>query len=208
MGSTEALPAEEYANIALHRICLHLPALAEYLNSSRGHPHPCGRARLEIVSLVIGLVKTGRRMALLAIKQSQIVSRCLDLFFKHPWNCILHNSVTTLVSEVLATGASAGEGRELVHGLLQRGGLAETLVQEYVRDAGCKRGRVGYMAHLHLICTRLHDFCACVPDCSGAVFPVTGWFDLVVPSARATLEVYASELVPRDVPKRKEKRKK
>jgi len=209
---TMATTPRQLAVYAINRICHHLPELAEFIGGDSGRiavtpggKFPAaGRARLEIVKLLTVLIKTGRSSVLKAVRESQALPRCLVSFFRHPFNCVLHNAVSDLISEALVAGAStAAEGLNLVIAFLRDGEVSKCFLTEYLRDeerqnAGPrnKLERVGYMAHLHLLTVRLSDFCTCVPQCAGLLVKADGWLSLVLPGARAALEIYSMELGP------------
>lgn len=210
VDSNRSTPRKPGCNDSLMQsVCVSLPRVRALLDAAlgagppslemaHGPVVPIGSTTLDVVHLLTMLVRSGRDMVLDAVLNEQLLPRCLELFFRHPWSSLLHNAVRELVIEALTGDGSTH--RRLALSLLREGGLAERLVAEYgmewqLREEGKRRSaRVGYMGQLHEICCELRRYGARVPEANEALAAVPGWTDDVLPALDATTKVEADPL--------------
>jgi len=193
----------------MREICLQFPRIRGLLDATldrtaslslpNGIVNPVGSTTLEVVNLIAMLARTGCAGIFEAMLQEQLLPRCLELFFRHPWSSLLHNAIKLLVSEVLS--ASDGERPRLVLSLIRDGGLVERLAAEYKEEelelrGGARRRdpRVGYMGQVQAMCCELRDYGMRVPECGAALQAVSGWSDVILPAIDATQRVQAEKL--------------
>jgi len=211
--STDPQWFEGQGNVLLREICQHLPARARgfldnvlsrekiEMSTPMGVVNALGSTPLEVVNLLTMLVRTGSAMILEALLREAILPRCLKLFFRHPWNNLLHNSVRGLLSEVLSGYDSERPG--LTVALLQEGGVIDLIVAAYsaeqelkdLRQTGIRQrhSRVGYMGHLHQICCQLREYATQVPQVADAL-GVEGWENVVLPAVDATTKLMVEQM--------------
>eukprot|EP00927_Polykrikos_kofoidii_P085498 TRINITY_DN931_c0_g1_i1.p1 TRINITY_DN931_c0_g1~~TRINITY_DN931_c0_g1_i1.p1 ORF type:complete len:1044 (+),score=194.98 TRINITY_DN931_c0_g1_i1:44-3133(+) len=190
-------------------VASHLPRIRSYLDKalskcsqtprspSTSSTNLVGSTTLEVVNLFTMLVRTGSSLVLEAMLREQLLLKCVELFFRHPWSTLLHNAVTALIGEVMSGGA----GMKLVLNLLCDGGLLERIVAEYKAEREIKtsrtkpRGpRVGYMGHLHSLCCDLRDYGCRASEVSSALQAQPGWTDIVVVGLDEALRVLSEQL--------------
>jgi len=208
-GDCPAMLLEARGAAVMHEISSHLPRMRELLDAlisnsltlqmPIGAVSAVGSLTFEVINLLTLLVRTGCPDVLEVVLREQLLPKCLEVFFRHPWSSLLHNSVKLLVSEVLSS--LDGPRPKLAVGLLREGGLLQRLVSEYSAEASEVRSgqrrrhsRVGYMGHLHSICIEVRDFSMRSPECSAVLAAVDGWRDVVLPALDATTCVQAEEL--------------
>mmetsp|Transcript_49824 Transcript_49824/g.108370 ORF Transcript_49824/g.108370 Transcript_49824/m.108370 type:complete len:614 (-) Transcript_49824:135-1976(-) len=193
----------------MQEICNHFPRIRLLLDKALGDDSSVampigtisaiGNTSLEVVNLISMLTRTGHNAILEAILREQLLPRCLELFFRHPWSSLLHNSVKSLVSEVMTS--TAGIRQSLIAALLSEGGLAERFIEEYKAEATeradgirYRHVRVGYMGHLHLMCTELCEYGSRAVQVKDALSQFSGWRDEILPALDATKKTQAEEL--------------
>eukprot|EP00927_Polykrikos_kofoidii_P085499 TRINITY_DN931_c0_g2_i1.p1 TRINITY_DN931_c0_g2~~TRINITY_DN931_c0_g2_i1.p1 ORF type:complete len:1019 (+),score=193.25 TRINITY_DN931_c0_g2_i1:26-3058(+) len=195
----------------IKEVTSHLPRLRSFLDKTLSEcpqtplspatssTNLVGSTTLEMVNLFTMLVRTGSSLVLESVLREQLLGRCVELFFRHPWSTLLHNAVKELIGEVMSD--IDGIRPKLLLDLLCDGGLLERIVGEYaaeweVRASSTKpRGpRVGYMGHLHNLCCDLREYGCRVPEIGSALQAQVGWTDNVVVALEATLKVQSEQL--------------
>jgi len=84
----------------------------------------------------------------------------------------------------------------LIEQLLWECGLVERIIAEYrceqAYTAGPKRRppRVGYMGHLHIMCSVICELGHRIPECGARLSSADGWSDIVFPSVEAVLHIH------------------
>jgi len=157
-----------------------------------------GGTTLEVMTLLTMLVRTGCEEILEVMHKQDILPRCLEIFFRHPWSSLLHFQIRSMLDEVLSSGG--GVRQALVLKLLTEGGLAQRIVNEYREESQYSSGerkkhpRVGYMGHLHHMCQQLQSFGSNVAECGQALEAVDGWTDVVLPAIAATEKLHTDQL--------------
>mmetsp|Transcript_31410 Transcript_31410/g.56936 ORF Transcript_31410/g.56936 Transcript_31410/m.56936 type:complete len:1075 (-) Transcript_31410:92-3316(-) len=194
----------------MREVASHLPRLREVLDSSlsqapsanglempQGSICAVGGLILEVVNLISTLSRTGLEVILEAVLTNQLLPRCIDVFFRHPWSSLLHNAVSQLVSEVLMN--SEGCRADLVRQLLQEACFADRLVQEFSAEADLKasetkqkHARVGYMGHLYQMGCELRDFESA--EVREIMSSTTGWNTVVLPALEAIHRIHDEQL--------------
>lgn len=199
--------------VLIREVCTHMPRIRALLDAALnpgvskvlqmpvGAANAVGSTTLEVINLLTMLVRTGSPFVFEALLQDELLPRCLELFFRHKWSSLLHNAVRLLLSEVL--GGTEGQRSTLVLRLLQEGGLAKRLVSEYEAEWGLSKmseglklrhPRVGYMGHLHAMCTELRSYGSQVPEVGAALTSTTGWTESVIPALSATDKIQSEAL--------------
>lgn len=160
----------------LREVASHFPRLREGLDAGlaqatedpslsmpQGRISPVGGTTLEVISLIATVARSGLDVILEALLRHQLLPRCIEVFFRHPWSSLLHNSVKQLLLEVLS--GTDPLRQELIRQLLNEGRLAHRLASEYAAEAAWKaapkkprHSRTGYMGHLYLIACELRDY--------------------------------------------------
>ncbi|CAE7333299.1 Ppp6r3, partial [Symbiodinium natans] len=160
----------------LREVASHFPRLREVLDAGlaqaaedpslampQGRICPVGGTTLEVISLIATVARSGLDVILEALLNHQLLPRCVEVFFRHPWSSLLHNSVKQLLLEVLS--GTDHLRQELIRQLLKEARLAQRLASEYAAEAAWKaatvkprHARVGYMGHLFLIACELRDY--------------------------------------------------
>jgi hypothetical protein len=209
--SASACPAawlSAHGAALMRDICLHLPRLRTMLegvlkrgpppapSSATCHSNVLGSTVLEVIGLLSMIVRTGSPEVLEAVLNEQLLPRCLEMFFQHPWSSLLHNAIVGLISSVAS--ATDGVRPELVLSLL-REGLGERLVEEYQAEAalfGTRQPgpRVGYMGHLYNVCCEFQDYGSRVPEVGSAFSALSGWSDVVLPELERITAVHAQDM--------------
>jgi len=192
----------------MREVASHFPRLRDLLDSSlqdapaeiempQGRIHAVGGMTMEVVSLISTLSRTGLDVILEAVLKHQLLSRCIEVFFRHPWSNLLHNAVKLLLSEVLSS--SDGCRADLVRQLLQKVRFAERLVQEYSAEAEVKaletkprHARVGYMGHVYNMCCELRDFDSA--EVRDMLASTDGWKTVVLPALEDTKKIHDEQL--------------
>mmetsp|Transcript_8420 Transcript_8420/g.15833 ORF Transcript_8420/g.15833 Transcript_8420/m.15833 type:complete len:886 (+) Transcript_8420:37-2694(+) len=197
----------------MRELCSQLPRLRAILDASleRTSPLPSpggeinaiGSTTLEVLGLLAMLARTGCTAILEALLQEQLLPRCLELLFRHPWSSLLHNTVKLTISEIFSTSEGAVRPA-LVLAFLRDSGLVERVVSEFTKhelEVKTQQGasgripcRVGYMGHLHSICCELEEYGLKVPECGAALQAISGWSDIVLPALEATHRVHEEKL--------------
>lgn len=197
----------------MRELCSQLPRLRAILDASleRTSPLPSpggeinaiGSTTLEVLGLLAMLARTGCTAILEALLQEQLLPRCLELLFRHPWSSLLHNTVKLTISEIFSTAEGAVRPA-LVVAFLRDSGLVERVVSEFTKhelEVKTQQGasgripcRVGYMGHLHSICCELQEYGSKVPECGAALQAISGWSDTVLPALEATHRVHEEKL--------------
>jgi len=197
----------------MRELCSQLPRLRAILDASleRTSPFPSpggeiyaiGSTTLEVLGLLAMLARTGCTSILEVLLQEQLLSRCLELLFRHPWSSLLHNTVKLTISEIFSTSEGAVRPA-LVVAFLRDSGFVERVVSEFTEhelEVNAQQGasgripcRVGYMGHLHSICCELQEYGAEVPECGAALQAISGWSDTVLPALEATHRVHEEKL--------------
>eukprot|EP00435_Cladocopium_sp_Y103_P002614 s622_g1.t1 len=157
----------------MREVAGHFPSFRQLLDTSlqegetnrslampQGSIKAVGGTTLEVISLITTLSRSGLEVILEAMLKHQLLPRCLQVFFQHPWSSLLHNCVKQLVVEVLS--GSDPLRQQLSKQLLKEACLAERIVEEYAAEASWKatkqkHARVGYMGHLFLMSTALQE---------------------------------------------------
>ncbi|CAE7944906.1 unnamed protein product, partial [Symbiodinium sp. KB8] len=99
----------------LREVASHFPRLREGLDAGlaqatedpslsmpQGRISPVGGTTLEVISLIATVARSGLDVILEALLRHQLLPRCIEVFFRHPWSSLLHNSVKQLLLEVLS----------------------------------------------------------------------------------------------------------
>lgn len=187
----------------------HFPRLRQLLDSSleeslslampQGTVCAVGSSTFEVVDLISTLSKTGLDVILEAVLNNELLPRCIDVFFRHPWSNLLHNSVKALLSEVLSGFGSLRP--ELVHQLLKEARFADRVVEEYSEEARLKssdvkqkHARVGYMGHLFLMACELQEFASKCPEVGSVLSSTQGWEETVLPALETLQRIHGEQL--------------
>jgi len=193
----------------MREVILYIPRIRALLDAVLGRgvdmvPLPggevpgVGSTTVEVMNLLTMLVRTDSEAIYEAMQQEHLLPRCLEIFFRHPWSSLLHNSVSLMLKDVL--GSTSGVRPALVLQLLQENGLVERLVNEYRVEKEYSSGprkrhpRVGYMGHLHEMCQGLVFFGRDVEQCGAALEAVSGWTDVVLVSIALIDKQYGEKL--------------
>lgn len=196
----------------MREVCAYFPRIRSLLDAvlarSNADPDidrcPFGKApwlggtTLEVLNLLTMLARTGSEEIFEGIHAHDLLPRCIQIFFLHPWSSMLHCSVRTMLAEVLSS--TEGVRPALVLRLLQNGGLVERVVNEYREENKYSSGgrqrcpRVGYMGQLHHMCQGLGKFASQVQDCRTALEAVDGWLDVVQPAVSKTDRLHGEQL--------------
>lgn len=201
----------ERRHVSLMReICSYFPRLrdlldialqqSDALNMPQGKICPVGSTTLEVVSLISTLTRTGSDVVFEEILNTGLLPCCVEVFFRHCWSSLLHNSVTLLLSEVLAS--SEGNRPKLVDQLLNEAHFASRLVQEYTADVEWSRlapkqrhARVGYMGQLFTISTQLRDYgVRCSSQVREQLASTAGWTEVVLPTLEGIQRLHSLPL--------------
>jgi hypothetical protein len=78
------------------------PAMPAIINTTGKLDPPLGCIRMKVVDLLHALVLTGDAVVEQKIIESKALSVVMDLFFKYEWCNILHNTVKSMIDEILA----------------------------------------------------------------------------------------------------------
>ncbi|CAJ1373681.1 unnamed protein product, partial [Effrenium voratum] len=189
----------------MREVAGHFPRLRDLLDNSleeapqemtmpQGSIPAAGGTTLEVISLISTVARSGLDVILEAVLSNQLLPRCVEVFFRHPWSNLLHNSVKQLLLEVLSGGDSLRQ--QLVRQLLKEARLAERIVSEYAADAQWKKQRherVGYMGHLFLLSCELQDYGSRCPEVGEILASTPGWPD-VLARIDATQKVHREQL--------------
>lgn len=217
----------EHGQALVHELCSHFrrirSALDAALRRDTTAPMPLGPVNnvevttLEVISLLATLVRTGAVEVLESVLQNQLLPRCLEVFFNHPWSSLLHNAVKALFNAVVNPPCQGSEGalnestetrRKLMQQMLWEGGLVDRIIAEYEEErkyqsqgVGQRRKppRVGYMGHLHGMCHDIQEFGLRIPECGVNLASAMGWSDIVMPTVDASLRIQ-NELLGGGVP--------
>lgn len=200
----------ERRKVSLTReLASHFPRLRQLLDSSlneslslampQGTICAVGSSTFEVVDLISTLSRTGLDVILEAVLNNELLPRCIEVFFRHPWSNLLHNSVKALLSEVLSGFDSLRP--ELVHQLLREARFADRVVEEYSEEARLKssdvrqkHARVGYMGHLFLMACELREFASKCPEVGNILSSTQGWEETVLPALEALRQIHGEQL--------------
>eukprot|EP00931_Biecheleriopsis_adriatica_P061451 TRINITY_DN36950_c0_g1_i1.p1 TRINITY_DN36950_c0_g1~~TRINITY_DN36950_c0_g1_i1.p1 ORF type:complete len:1023 (+),score=217.79 TRINITY_DN36950_c0_g1_i1:83-3151(+) len=209
-NSEEWLERRRYA--LMKEVASHFPRLRELLESSlsqslsdmalvmpQGTICAVGGTTYEVVSLVSTLLRTGLEVILEAVLNNNLLPSCVEVFFRHPWSSMLHNSVRMMLSEVFSS--AEGSRIDLARQLLKEARFAERLVNEYSAEAEVKastlrqrHARVGYMGHLFHVACELRDLGSKLPEVSEMLMSTSGWAEVVLPALEALHSIHNEEL--------------
>eukprot|EP00811_Abedinium_folium_P006524 NODE_16012_length_1017_cov_4.326966.p1 GENE.NODE_16012_length_1017_cov_4.326966~~NODE_16012_length_1017_cov_4.326966.p1 ORF type:complete len:280 (-),score=96.76 NODE_16012_length_1017_cov_4.326966:146-985(-) len=119
MGSlADEAATARHGDKLVDEVCSHLWRVRAVLDASLAREPPTiampfgnvgavGFVTLEVVQLLTTLVRSSSETVLQEAQRERLLPVCLDIFFRHPWCSILHNSVAKLLSEVLASSSTA-----------------------------------------------------------------------------------------------------
>jgi len=184
-----SLIAEVSANFSKIRLLLDASGTsssAPALSMPTGAVRPVGQTILALLSLLTMLVKSGHLSILEAIQREDLVSACMRVMLRHPWNTLVHNAARGLISEIMSSPEAPRPA--LIEGLLRDSEFRRSLLSEFSLEkesrqaVGQSRQRVGFMGHLYLICGQLKDFAELAPQCKGVLLEIPGWEDVILPA--------------------------
>lgn len=208
-GAPAATLAEARSTSLMREVSSHLPRIRGLICASLeqttnvglpvGTVPAVGCTILEVLSLLTTLVRTGSTEFFEALLFEQLLPRCFEIFFRHPWSSLLHNSVRNLLSEIMSS--LDGTRTALVLCLLREGALLERIINEYAEEERYrsipgrkKHPRVGYMGILHNMCLDIREYGTRIPEVGALLASVSGWTDTVLPAVSATSRIHASDL--------------
>lgn len=71
------------------------------ITTTAGVISPLGPYRLKCIQFIIYLLRCNYQMVDVALVESKIISRCIDLFFQFKWNNILHSLIEVMIIYIL-----------------------------------------------------------------------------------------------------------
>jgi len=122
---------------------------------NRGDEESLGFYRLKVVEFIVAFVRTNYDCVSEIIIQQNVLSTCLQLFFKFDLNNFLHSLVEQLIDTILKS-----ENRVLQHHLLEQANLIGLIVDasnaneaQYQRPKGFRKPYMGYITAItvHLL---------------------------------------------------------
>ncbi|CAK0819405.1 unnamed protein product [Prorocentrum cordatum] len=209
LGTPSQTYLEAMEGDLMGEICRHFPRICELLDAAIerratqampiGTVPAAGNTCIVVVNLLVMLARTGSATVLDALSKHDLIPRCFELFFRHPWNNLLHNAVLELVTKVLSGVSDAVRPTLLVH-LLRERGLLERLVAEMQAEkehgppGSARHARVGYMGHLHMLCRKLLDYLVRHTSLNSVFSEVSGWTDTIIPAMHEHSAIVIAEL--------------
>jgi hypothetical protein len=133
------------------------------------------------------------------VSKQKLLPRCFEIFFRHPWNGLVHNAVFELTSKVIS-GVPDALRPALLADLLRGGNILERLVSEYEAEekhgppGSARHSRTGYMAHLHALCSELREYGMKFPECDAVLGEVSGWANTILPALDANRKITSEAL--------------
>ena len=85
------------------KLKLQTPPTSMYLGTFCEEIEPLGEHRLKNIELLIASIKIENEASWNSIAESEILNEIVKLFFKMPWNSILHNTVEVLINNCIYT---------------------------------------------------------------------------------------------------------
>jgi len=143
-----------------------------------GAIEPLGFHRLKIMEFFAILVRTNFKCVDTAIIKANVLSTCLDLFFRYMWNNFLHFTVEQMIQGILD-----GENEELKRALLVDSKLIKRIVDaskenetECAKPKGVRRG---YMGHITTISAGLVQTASADPVIDKLLSEIPEWGEYV-----------------------------
>ena len=126
------------------KLQLQTPATATYLGTFSEEIEPLGEHRLKLIELLIVSLKTESEDLWNSIASSEILTEVVKLFFKMPWNSILHNTV-----EILINNCICSHHRPLITSML----LTSDFISHMINTAFSPQSthRLGVLGHISRI---------------------------------------------------------
>jgi hypothetical protein len=122
----------------------------EKMSTTVGEIEPFGAHRLRILEFLLALAQTNYQCIDTALMNLDVFSRCLDVFFRFPWNNFVHATVEKLIETVFI---HENEGLKL--SLLVQCKLIDRLMEAYkdaqedrLKSKGVQKGYVGHLAKI------------------------------------------------------------
>mmetsp|Transcript_26405 Transcript_26405/g.48272 ORF Transcript_26405/g.48272 Transcript_26405/m.48272 type:complete len:731 (-) Transcript_26405:45-2237(-) len=211
---TKFLPA---ARACLDR-CIHGQKASSAAVTPMGKVSSVGTSTLDVINCLSMLAMTGWIPLLKGLREEDLLARCLEIFFGHPWSSLLHNSTQMFFATVMEIGISKKhktmhtpeEHREelkcLIKDLVVENGLLDRIVAEFEEErkfedaeqgrSRCPVSRVGYMGHLHAMLAKLQSASAGLPDveCVTLICTWSGFPQHVFPAMMATRKTQEAAL--------------
>jgi len=207
-GAPTANLAEARSTALIREVGGHLPRIRAYLCTSLeqtknvglpvGTVPSVGITILEVLSLLTTLVRTGSSEICEVLLAEQLLPRCFEVFFRHPWSSLLHNAVRSLLSEIMSSLDSTRTA--VILSLLREGALLERITAEYAEEEKYRAGgrkkhpRVGYMGVLHNMCLDIRDYGSRIVEIGAVLAAMSGWNDTVLPAVSATSRIHGADL--------------
>ncbi|GME96997.1 unnamed protein product [Ambrosiozyma monospora] len=97
----------------------------------------------------------------IALYDTNAINTILNMFFRFPWNNLLHNVVFDIVQQILSASMEFGFNKFLAIDLFDRGQITQLIVDghnnclQYEEETNL---RLGYMGHLTLIAEEVNKF--------------------------------------------------
>jgi len=174
-----------------------------------------GTGTLDIINCLTMLAMTGWMPLLKGLREQDLLARCLEIFFSHPWSSLLHTSTQMFFAIVMEVGISKElksmhteeahrqELKCLIMDLVLENGFLDRVVAEFAEEKTFATSspfkaqghcpRVGYMGHLHVMLEKLESASASLDDiqCTSLIRSWDGYQEHVAPAlidTRATQE--------------------
>lgn len=123
------------------------PPTDQLILSTFGEIQPLGFYRLKVLEFVVSLVKTNYHCVADGLINLNILTTCLDLFFKYEWNNFLHYIIEQLIDGILKT-----ENQDLKLSLLNHSQLLQKIItanklnnEAVQKEKGTRKGYMGYI---------------------------------------------------------------
>jgi len=152
-----------------------------------GHIEPLGFHRLKIIEFFAALIACNYSCIDQELIRLDVLSSCLNLFLRYPWNNFLHTTIESIVNNILD-----GENEELKIYLLRDAGLLNAIVkasknneEEIAKPKGVRRG---YMGHITSMSTSIINLASVSPAIEKLLAEHEDWNAYVRGALSATKE--------------------
>jgi serine/threonine-protein phosphatase 6 regulatory subunit 3 len=142
---------------------------------------------LKIIEFFAALIACNYSCIDQEIIRLNVLSSCLELFLKYPWNNFLHTTIESIVNTILD-----GENEDLKIYLLKEAGLLDTIVkasksneEECAKPKGVRRG---FMGHITTMSTSLINLASVSPTVEKILAEHEEWNSYVRGALSATKE--------------------